>query len=151
MQSKPSRKLLLAVAVTLGMLTGLGSFTFTYSEGASYLSDDPRACTNCHVMQDHYDAWLHSSHASVATCNSCHIPSTSFVAKYAEKASAGWHHSLAFTTGNFPDRIRISEGGRRVVEASCRGCHARLTDAIDGHSSSDEAFSCVRCHADVGH
>jgi hypothetical protein len=26
----------------------------------SYLSTDPRACVNCHVMNPQYDAWLKS-------------------------------------------------------------------------------------------
>ena len=30
--------------------------------GASYLTDDPAACANCHVMQEHFDAWPRSSH-----------------------------------------------------------------------------------------
>ncbi len=30
----------------------MGVFTFTYAEGFSCLSDDPRACANCHVMRE---------------------------------------------------------------------------------------------------
>ena len=38
-------------AVMVGAFVGLGLFTFWYARGASYLTDDPRACINCHVMR----------------------------------------------------------------------------------------------------
>lgn len=51
------------LAILLGILIGIGSFTFGYGEGASYLSNDPNACANCHVMQGHLDFrlvdWVH--------------------------------------------------------------------------------------------
>src|SRR5688572_18049051 len=87
----------LATTVTLGVASGLGGFTFIYAQGASYLTDDPAACANCHVMREQYDAWSRSSHRAVAVCNDCHTP-TGFIRKYAAKASNGYHHSLAFTT-----------------------------------------------------
>ena len=31
-------------AITLGVLLGVGAFTFRYAEGLSYLSTDPAAC-----------------------------------------------------------------------------------------------------------
>ena len=49
--------LAVAVAVMFGVLGGLGFFTFGYGKGLSYLSNDPAACANCHVMQAHYDSW----------------------------------------------------------------------------------------------
>ena len=68
-----SRAIALAAAF-VGLLIGIGSFTFVYAKGYSYLTNDPRACANCHVMQDHFDAWTRSSHRSVAVCNDCHTP-----------------------------------------------------------------------------
>ena len=35
-----------------------GAFTFVYAKGLSYLTPDPRACLNCHVMYSQYDGWL---------------------------------------------------------------------------------------------
>src|SRR5690606_30168056 len=52
------RTLALAAAAALGMLGGLGAFTFGYGDGTAYLRNDPEACANCHVMQDHFDAWV---------------------------------------------------------------------------------------------
>ena len=62
------------VAVLAGLVIGLGGYTFLYAKGYSYLTNDPQACTNCHVMQAQYDAWVKSSHHSVAVCNDCHTP-----------------------------------------------------------------------------
>ena len=65
-------RLTVIAGVVLGLLLGIGGFTFIYARGASYLTNDPGACANCHVMQDHFDAWQRSSHRAVAVCNDCH-------------------------------------------------------------------------------
>ena len=138
------------MALVLGSSVGIGVYTFVYAKGASYLTDDPAACANCHIMQDHFNGWVKSSHRSVATCNDCHTPS-GVVPKYFTKAEHGFFHSLAFTTDNFHEPIRITERSRRVTEGSCRKCHAAIVQAIDPVSSHDEQTSCLRCHRDVGH
>jgi nitrate/TMAO reductase-like tetraheme cytochrome c subunit len=76
MQSPVRNTLLLEVA--LGLAIGLGGYTFIYSKGYSYLTNNPAACANCHVMRAQYDAWLKSSHRSAATCNDCHTPHNIF-------------------------------------------------------------------------
>ncbi len=58
----------------IGVLTALGGYTFIYARGYSYLTNDPAACANCHVMRDHYNAWMKGSHRAVAMCNDCHTP-----------------------------------------------------------------------------
>ncbi len=143
--------LVIAVAVALGVLLGSGGFTFLYAEGHSYLGDDPGACINCHVMQEDYDDWISSSHSSVAVCNDCHVPQGNMVAKYWSKAIDGFNHSLAFTTGRFPEHIVITPAGRGITESTCRGCHARITHAIDTGASGAEHLECTRCHSSVGH
>jgi cytochrome c nitrite reductase small subunit len=54
--------LTLSLIAMLGIPFGLGIYTFSYAEGTSYLSNDSRSCLNCHVMQEQFDAWSHSSH-----------------------------------------------------------------------------------------
>ena len=44
----------------------LGVYTFAYARGWSYLTDNPAACANCHVMREQFDGWLKSSHRAVA-------------------------------------------------------------------------------------
>ena len=155
----------LAAAVAVGMAAGLGAFTFGYAKGYAYLTNDPAACANCHIMSEHFAAWTTGSHHAVATCNDCHTPHD-IVGKYTVKAKNGFWHSFYFTTGNFPDPLRITEGNRKVTENACRYCHTEITDAIDhappAHAATDagaayatdpndQSNSCVRCHRYVGH
>jgi cytochrome c nitrite reductase small subunit len=140
----------LVFAVAVGLAAGLGGFTFAYAKGYSYLQDDPAACANCHVMEDHYAGWTKSSHRNVATCNDCHAPTT-VVAKYVNKADNGFWHGLKFTTGDYPENIRIREHNREITEAACRTCHGDLVDPLDANHTGPDAVSCIRCHGSVGH
>ena len=143
----------LVVSVILsGAAFGLGLFTFGYARGSSYMTNDPAACANCHVMQGHYDDWRHSSHRSVAVCNDCHTP-PGLIPKYYVKAKNGFWHSFYFTTGTFHEPIRITPSNREVTEKACRKCHAAIVAAIDPipHPKASDATSCIRCHATVGH
>ena len=81
-----SRALFAIAVLVLGAALGLGTYTFAYARGWAYMTDDPRACANCHVMNEQYDGWIKSSHRSVAVCNDCHVPH-SLVAKYATKGT----------------------------------------------------------------
>ena len=145
-----TRLLGVAAALGLGAAAGLGGYTFVYAKGGSYLRDDPRACANCHIMQDHLDAWVKSSHRSVATCNDCHTP-PGLIPKYFTKAEHGFFHSLGFTTGKFHEPIQIGKRSRRVTENACRKCHQDIVHDIDTMKDSGTALSCIRCHASVGH
>jgi cytochrome c nitrite reductase small subunit len=150
-------KLMLAATLLLGSAAGIGSYTFVYAKGYSYLSSDPAACANCHIMSEHYSAWMKSSHRSVATCNDCHAPHDNVVAKYANKAANGFLHSYGFTTGNFPDPLQIRGFNKEVTEAACRNCHVVTeTIATTAHSQiagggRDQEISCLQCHGSVGH
>jgi len=164
-------------AATIGVALGLGAFTFVYAKGASYLSTDPAVCANCHVMGEHYAAWQRSSHRAVAGCADCHMPHD-LVGKYLAKASNGFWHSLAFTTGVFPDPLQIKSHNRAITEGACRECHAAIVAAIDpigsgeridirtgmdgapvsgrpqihdGTVDAGDRESCIRCHTYVGH
>ncbi|GMW00823.1 MAG: hypothetical protein AMXMBFR84_19600 [Candidatus Hydrogenedentota bacterium] len=148
-------RLLLAISVAVGLIagsaSGVGAYTFVYAKGASYMTDDPRACANCHVMEDQYSAWLKSGHRHVAVCNDCHTPKP-LLSKYTVKALNGWHHSKAFTTGNFHEPIQITGRNLRVTEEACRRCHEDVVHSIDlNHDDPSQAMSCVRCHSTVGH
>ncbi|MGI9456112.1 MAG: cytochrome c nitrite reductase small subunit [Aeoliella sp.] len=140
-------------AALIGAAVGLGTYTFTYAEGASYMTNNPQACANCHVMQGHLDAWVKSSHGKFATCNDCHAPHDT-AGKYYCKARNGFFHSLAFTTDDFPDNIRITDYNRQVTESACRDCHQDVTHQVDMGVAADgttESLSCIKCHATVGH
>jgi cytochrome c nitrite reductase small subunit len=141
-----------ALALLVGIAVGIGGYAFVYAKGYSYLSNDPRACANCHVMNAQYDGWIKSSHHSAATCNDCHTPHN-ILGKYAVKANNGFFHSFYFTTGMYPDNVAITKFDREVVEAACRHCHQNITQAIDRASAHGgaEGIQCTRCHNSVGH
>jgi cytochrome c nitrite reductase small subunit len=137
------------VAVLFGILTGVGGFTGYYGEGLSYFSKDPKACTNCHIMQPQFDAWQKASHHTVATCVDCHLPHD-FVNKYIAKAENGWNHSRAFTMQDFREPIKINEKNSRILQDNCIACHGDFVhDVLRGNDA--ESTRCVHCHRSVGH
>lgn len=144
----------LAIAILLGMPVGLAVFTFGYAEGLSYFSNDPRACTNCHIMQDQYDSWSKSGHHHVAACNDCHLP-RALVPKLIAKTRNGWNHSSAFTLENFHEPIMIGPRNAEILQESCLRCHENFVhDIVLLQSPADvpgESVSCVHCHKNVGH
>lgn len=144
------RGALVALTISVGALFGLGAFTFGYGKGHSYLSSDPNACTNCHVMQSSFDSWSRSSHQHVAVCNDCHLPHDP-VGKYVVKADNGFFHSVAFTLENFHEPIRIKDRNAVVAQESCLHCHVDVVNHMLPESPEGEVPSCVHCHADVGH
>jgi cytochrome c nitrite reductase small subunit len=139
------------VAVAIGGLLGLGLYTFQYARGLSYLSNDPEACMNCHIMGEHFDSWTKSSHRTAASCNDCHVPHT-FPEKYIVKADNGWHHSKAFTLQNYADPIRIRSANLNTLQHNCVHCHAGIVSEIAGHRDVELGQArCTDCHRSVGH
>jgi cytochrome c nitrite reductase small subunit len=145
-----SATFVLVTSCVIGVAAGLGGFTFVYAKGASYLTDNPNACANCHVMNEQLDGWTKSSHRAVAVCNDCHTPHD-FIGKYATKARNGFWHSFYFTSGTFPEPIQITPPSLAVTEQTCRDCHGDIAEAIDGPHRGDRDSACTRCHRGVGH
>lgn len=142
--------LTLVLAAVIGAFLGLGTFTFTYGEGGSYYSSDPAVCTNCHIMQPHFDAWLKSSHHDVATCADCHLPHR-MPDKLVVKADNGFFHSWAFTFDNFHEPIRIKDRNLDLLNRNCLHCHSDIAGQLLRTETHSEDVSCVRCHSQVGH
>lgn len=140
----------LLIAFLGGMLAGVGAFAFGYGQGHSYMSDDPRACVNCHIMQSQYDDWIRSSHAAVATCNDCHMPD-GFVHRWAAKADNGFFHSWAFTFQNFHEPIQIKERNLRILQNNCIACHRTTVHQMTAMPMDAAESACTRCHHSVGH
>lgn len=141
----------LALCALVGVLLGTGAYTVRYAEGLSYLSSDPKACVNCHIMRDQYDGWQKASHHAVATCVDCHVPHD-FLSKYLVKAENGFWHSKGFTLQDFHEPILPRPVSGRILQANCLHCHHDLVNDILGHGpAGGGAVSCVHCHAAVGH
>jgi len=136
-------------ASAVGVAVAVGAYTFIYARGYSYMTNDPAACANCHIMRDHFNAWTRSSHHAVAVCNDCHTP-PGVVGKYVTKGINGFNHSMAFTTGWFPEPLRITPRNEAITEKACRKCHGEIVQAIESHRRQEQ-LSCIRCHATVGH
>ena len=148
----------LAVFIVLGILVGLAAYVFYISNAASYLSDKPDTCINCHVMNPQYATWFHSSHRERATCNDCHVPHDNVFNKYFFKAKDGMRHASIFTLRNEPQVIFIKEEGAKAVQQNCVRCHNNLI--TDNHMLSKthqfddfrvEGRYCWTCHREVPH
>lgn len=130
------------------------------SQAISYMSSDPKACINCHVMNTQYATWQHSSHARVATCIDCHLPTDGVFNKYKAKTIDGWNHSVAFTLNTYDHAMQISDYGAERVQANCIACHSSLTSEIminaDKYHNYDTPYveggrKCWDCHKSVPH
>ncbi len=138
------RRLRIAVYVMLGVMIGLGIVLVRISNAASYLSDEPETCMNCHVMTHAYATWKRGSHGRDAVCNDCHVPHTNPVAKLAFKARDGLRHSAVFTLRIEPQVLELSAGARPVVQENCLRCHADVLTMV--RLSGVRERACWDCH-----
>ncbi len=143
----------LVAMFAVGTMLGLVMYTFVYAKGFSYLSSDPTACINCHIMEEQYHGWTAGVHSNVATCSDCHLPHDNIVHKYFVKAENGFMHGLKFTTGWHPENIEARDVSLAVTNEACLYCHADITSDMRhlGTAQDGEIFDCVRCHAGIGH
>jgi cytochrome c nitrite reductase small subunit len=140
------------LSVLVGILLGVGVFTFQFAQGFSYFSNDPDACANCHIMREHLESWQKSSHHARAVCNDCHSPHA-LVGKLITKADNGWNHSVKFTLQTYGDPIRIRPVNAEKLQENCLRCHREIVSEIPSlaaHANLREVY-CIRCHAGVGH
>ncbi|WP_258456843.1 cytochrome c nitrite reductase small subunit [Helicobacter sp. 10-6591] len=139
-----------------------GAYTFYNAKGFSYLSNDPAACNNCHIMNDVYNDYLAGPHSQKiagkerATCGDCHLPH-SFVSKWIAKAQSGVGHAYAFTfkLDELPMNLEANHKSKAIVQENCINCHIDYaSNAVNPTTHADakiQSLSCVSCHADVGH
>ncbi len=141
-----------------GVIAGLGGYAVYMSRVHVYLSDDPAACINCHIMTPYYQTWDHSSHGRRATCNDCHVPHDNVFKQYAFKAKDGLLHASVFTLRAEPLAIRPREESYEVIMNNCIRCHTQLNTEFvkTGMISYTEAkegkgLTCWDCHTDIPH
>ena len=73
-----------------------------YAQGFSYLSDDPAACANCHIMREHYDGWQKARQPVLAKIpgeNRCCDPSPAVLDDDARRVRA---HPVGFELRRTP-------------------------------------------------
>lgn len=141
-----------------GIAFGLAGYAMYMSRAHSYLSDDPSACINCHIMASYYQSWNHSSHREWANCNDCHVPQDNAFNKYAFKAMDGLYHSAVFTFKAEPQVIRPRDASKEVIMNNCIRCHTQLnTEFVNTgmisytQTAHGEGKACWDCHRDVPH
>jgi cytochrome c nitrite reductase small subunit len=145
------------VVILLGTLVGLGCLVVYISNAASYLSDSPGACINCHVMASEYATWQRGSHGRVAVCNDCHVPHDNFLKKYAFKAKDGLRHATVFTLRMEPQVITLNTAAIAVVQENCIRCHVNLVENVTasqvsgGNAHSGGGQLCWACHRETPH
>lgn len=145
------------IPTLVGILLGLSGYLFYISKAYSYLSDDPKACVNCHIMAPEYSTWFHSSHGRNTVCNDCHVPQDNFFRKYYFKAMDGARHATMFTFRLEPQVITMHKPGQMVVQENCIRCHLELNSVVGtGNVTAqmahqDQGKLCWECHREVPH
>ncbi|MFD2568991.1 cytochrome c nitrite reductase small subunit [Pseudotenacibaculum haliotis] len=154
--SKKSRWRKVAVFF-IAVIVGLGAFMAKESEVVSYMSDNPQACVNCHVMTPVYNSWMHSSHRQWTTCNDCHVPHNNTLNKYYFKAKDGLFHATIFTLRKEPEVMFMREASEEVVQDNCIRCHiqnvtqTKYDGYIEDHRENRTERKCWSCHQEVPH
>ncbi|WP_018108225.1 cytochrome c nitrite reductase small subunit [Bacteroides propionicifaciens] len=151
-------KFIAPLVILIGVIFGLGGYTIYMSRAYSYLSDDPSACINCHIMTPYYQSWEHSSHAQWATCNDCHVPQNNIFNKYFFKAKDGLYHAAIFTLNAEPQVIRPTNASYEVIMDNCIRCHTQLNQAFVNtgmisyaDTKEGKGKACWDCHTEVPH
>jgi cytochrome c nitrite reductase small subunit len=153
----PPKKWRPAAIVMVATFVGLGLYIIRLSNAAAYLSDDPQACVNCHLMTPQYVTWIRSSHREVAHCNDCHVPHNNVFNQYYFKAMDGLYHASIFTLRAEPQVIKARQPSIEVIQNNCIRCHTdQVTDArtaafVDDHHMNRTDRTCWECHREVPH
>lgn len=154
---RPPKEWRFIVTILLGIFIGLLLFVLHAARATSYLSDDPNACVNCHVMAPQYATWERGSHGRVTNCNDCHVPQDNIINKYLFKASDGLRHSYMFTFRLEPQVIQIKHAGKKAVQQNCIRCHSNVIHPISVRAISnkkiieEEDRYCWDCHRETPH
>ncbi|MHC4717845.1 MAG: cytochrome c nitrite reductase small subunit [Planctomycetota bacterium] len=142
-----SRRWQVAVYVSVGVAVGVAVLVARVANAASYLSDAPETCMNCHVMTDAYATWQRGSHGRAAVCVDCHVPHDNPIARNAFKGMDGMKHSYVFTLRREPQVLELSDAAIPVVQSNCLRCHSDRLEMIRLAGSSER--TCWDCHVSI--
>ena len=152
------KKWIAPFVVVAGIIAGMGSYIIYMSNAHVYLTDNPAACVNCHVMTPYYQTWFHSSHAQWTSCGDCHVPQQNLFRKFSAKAIDGFLHTAVFTMRTEPLAIRSRPASSNTIMDNCIRCHSQLnTEFVNtGMISFTQARegmgkACWDCHSNVPH
>ncbi len=153
-----TRKQIYLSYIIAGVIVGGGLLSLYLLRAHTYLTDDPKACVNCHIMAPYYATWMHSSHSRNATCNDCHVPHENAVKKWTFKGIDGMKHVAAFVTHSEKQVIHAQTASAEVIMNNCIRCHEQLntefvkTGRVDFMMTEvGKGKACWDCHRDVPH
>ena len=154
----PSHKQKIFAIIFAGIFCGLGGYTMYAARFASYLSDEPSTCMNCHIMAPYYATWNHSSHSRNTTCNDCHVPHENAVRKWFFKGMDGTRHASVFMMKKEPQVSQAIDNSSTVIMNNCIRCHEQLntefvkTGRINFKmAKAGEGKACWDCHRETPH
>ena len=152
------KRLVIPTIILLGAASGFFIYLIYISRMPSYLSDDPSACVNCHIMAPYHQSWQKSSHSPWTSCNDCHVPHNNFINHYGFKAKDGLYHAAVFTFRAEPQVIRPRKASYGVIMDNCIRCHTQLnTEFVKtgmvkyAQTLTGEGKACWDCHREVPH
>jgi cytochrome c nitrite reductase small subunit len=151
-------KLVMPFVILCGIAIGSLIYLIYISRVTSYLSHDPAACANCHIMAPYYQSWQKSSHQPWTNCNDCHVPQDNPIKGYSFKAKDGLYHAAIFTLRMEPQVIRPRESSYAAIMKNCIRCHTQLNQEFVKTAMVDyskvvagEEKACWHCHREVPH
>lgn len=122
----------------------LGVFLFIAVFGAGMavrLTESAEFCASCHIMDVHYQTWVHSSHREETNCNSCHVPD-GLINKPLYKAKSGLADAYVFFIKGSPANIELKADSRKIIQNNCVKCHEILVSDI----GKGDGLDCYHCH-----
>ena len=108
-------------------------------------SEAPIFCGGCHVMDSEFEAWAHAGAHRRKKCVDCHLPNKNMAIHYIWKSIDGIKDVGFFFSGLAPERIKITDHGKKVLQANCIRCHEATVSMIN------QERPCWDCHRRVAH
>lgn len=130
-----------AVGIVIGLVIA------AVSAGGYHLAGTPQFCASCHSMATVHAAWQQSKHKQFS-CTECHLPDRNLVYQMGYKAAVGMRDLYHENLRSYPDSIKLTGGGREIVNGNCLRCHLSTVEKT-GMASGGE--SCVKCHRGLVH
>lgn len=96
-------------------------------------------------MEAEYNAWAHAGAHRRKACVDCHLPNDNAAIHYVWKSFDGLKDMALFYSGMVPERISITEHGKKVLQANCIRCHQQTVANINHERA------CWDCHRRIMH
>ncbi|MBR9980762.1 MAG: cytochrome c nitrite reductase small subunit [Desulfatitalea sp.] len=137
------KKLLIIIALVVATV---GIAAVAASPKLIEMTSTPMFCNSCHVMNDQYESWFMTGIHRTIKCIDCHLPNDNLINHMVWKGIDGTKDLIYFHTGTYTEPFRISERGRRFIQANCIRCHDGVVSRIE-----TDTQNCWSCHRRINH